>query len=193
VTLRATSKGNGRSRGGRKSSLPASAGSAGARIQGDALKAVGGSSLTFAAAAKMKGRNNMKKQHSKQSQTLADRLALVRRRKAAGLSQGGVARLAQVSTTTICHFEKGIEIRPALEKSVREAFSRIMDASEIINPERKGAMDKEWLRRQTDSFLRSNCLGVVEQDNKVHFVLSFERAYEFGRALLLAAGKNVDC
>jgi predicted transcriptional regulator len=132
----------------------------------------------------------MKKQHQKQA--FNDRLDLVRRRKAAGLSQGGVARLAQVSTTTICHFERGIEIRPALEKSVREAFSRIVDASEMINPERKDAMDKEWLRRQTDSFLRSNCLGVVEQDNKVHFVFSFDRAYEFGRTLLLAAGKNID-
>jgi len=55
-----------------------------------------------------------------------------------------------------------------------------------------GKIDAAWLKRQTEIFLRQNCTAIVERDRLAHFVLSTDAVYEYGRTILLAAGKNVD-
>jgi transcriptional regulator with XRE-family HTH domain len=121
-----------------------------------------------------------------------DRVELVRCRKKAGVSQLTIARRAGVSLPTIVNFERNRDLRPANDRAVRAAYGTIGKCTAIGLDGKPGQIDSSWLRRQTESFLRANCLGVVEKDGKAHVVLSTERVYEYGRVLLLSVGRNVD-
>ena len=114
------------------------------------------------------------------------------KRKTAGLTQAGIAKLAGLSVLTVCKFEHGRRVSPRTEKALQDAYRTAGMCSALGLDGRPGHVDKEWLRRQTESFLRANSLGIVEKEKIAHFVLSSERLYEYGRILLLAAGKNVD-
>ncbi len=114
------------------------------------------------------------------------------RRRAAHISQVGMAKLAGVSSVTIANFEKNRPLRPITRAAVERAYGNIQDCSVLAQGIRNGELDSCWLKKQTESFLRANCLGVVEKEKMVHYILTPGRVYDFGRLVLLAAGKNID-
>jgi transcriptional regulator with XRE-family HTH domain len=100
---------------------------------------------------------------------------------------------------------RNIENKPAAAKN--KADDLIDDMDKCMKPQRVkrrrgrrtvrhdrhvGKIDTAWLKRQTESFLRQNCTAIVERDRLAHFVLSTDAVYEYGRTILLAAGKNVE-
>jgi transcriptional regulator with XRE-family HTH domain len=122
-----------------------------------------------------------------------ERQALIDRRKAAGMSQTNLARLARVSTSSVYNFENGRCLRPLVTQEIIKAYDRIIPTVSLGTEfPRRGSLDSAWLKKQTESFLRGNCLGAVEQKKIIHFVLSSDRVYDFGRTILLAAGINID-
>jgi transcriptional regulator with XRE-family HTH domain len=117
---------------------------------------------------------------------------LVRIRQEAGLSQGVMAKRSGVSVITIVRFEHGKHVRIHTAKVIQSAYALVKKAPDLQAFDGSGNLDAAWLRKQTENFLRQNCLGVVEKDKFAHFILSTDRVYEYGRILLLAAGKNID-
>lgn len=107
-----------------------------------------------------------------------------------GLNQSVLAKRAGVCVGTIIRYEQGRKLRPAIEHSVREAYRQISILG--IDRTNDGKFDAAWLQRQTEAFLKSNSLGVVEKDRNCYFVISSEKLLEYGQILLLSAGKNID-
>lgn len=122
----------------------------------------------------------------------SDLRALVRIRQEAGISQSILAKRAGVCAVTLAAFEHGQSVRIHTAKVLRQAYLMLARAPELQSFGEAGILDASWLKRQAESFLRSNSIGVVEKDKLAHFVLSSERIYEFGRIVLLAAGKNIE-
>ncbi|MFA7334945.1 MAG: helix-turn-helix transcriptional regulator [Kiritimatiellia bacterium] len=121
----------------------------------------------------------------------AARGELISRRRDAGISQKSMGHLAGVSVITIGNFEKGRPLRPLTRQAIEKAYDHIQ-SYKSIGKAMRGEIDKDWLKKMTDSFLRQNSTGVVEKEKMVHFVISSGQVYEFGRTILLAAGKNID-
>lgn len=119
--------------------------------------------------------------------------ALIDIRHKAGLTQTDIAKRAKVSVSTVSLFEKGRGGHERVQSALEEAY-HLIETLGISRSDRGGALDSSWLRRQTISFLKQNCLGVIEQKQShlAHFVLSSEDVYQFGRLILLASGKHVD-
>jgi DNA-binding XRE family transcriptional regulator len=122
----------------------------------------------------------------------SDILELVKARQEIGFSQTVMAKRAGVSVNTVVTFEHGRRVSARMAKTLRDTYTRIKIVPDFQAFDGSGNMDAAWLRKQTETFLRNNCLGIVEKEKLAHFVLSTERLYEYGRILLLAAGKNID-
>jgi len=116
--------------------------------------------------------------------------AFIEVRREARISQALMAKRAGVCATTVMKFERGDRIGPMTEKPIRAAYEQISALGDIRGA--GGEIDATWLRRQTESFLKTQSLGFCEKDRLAYFVISAEKFYEYGRLVLLAAGKNID-
>lgn len=134
----------------------------------------------------------------KPKKTKLDRLtpetrALVEARHKAGFSQEALAARSGISIGPIVKFESGRKTRPHTDAMLRKAYAELsMMKFDKVKGDGGTLLDAAWLRRQTETFLRVNALGVVEKGGQAHFVISSETVYRFGKAILLASGKNID-
>jgi transcriptional regulator with XRE-family HTH domain len=107
-----------------------------------------------------------------------------------GLNQSALAKRAGVCVSTIIRYEQGRKLRPAIERSVQVAYREISSLG--IDRSDEGKFDGEWLKRQTEAFLKSNSLGIVEKERNCYFVISGEKLLKYGQILLLSTGKHID-